>query len=161
MRGRMMMTGLAIWHRDLPHQGNLKLGLSISCQFSILFALVAIVFTRVIRFINSFPLLFFNDCNSVAMSGVQAAGSDASSYRNIREIHLHDLRHLEHQFNPHEEPTILIRRHAILISLNPLRAVITADKLMLIVPNGADSLLYMLHEHMHGKEGCGPVSIAL
>ena len=62
----------------------------------------------------------------------------------------HDLRHLESQFSPHEEPTVLVRRHAVLISFNPLRAVVMADKLMLIVPNGADALLYLLHEHMHG-----------
>jgi len=74
---------------------------------------------------------------------------DQTSHRHIREIQYHDLRHLEHQFNPHEEPTVLLRRHAVLMSLNPLRAVITADKLVLIVPNGADSLLYLLHEHMH------------
>jgi len=82
-------------------------------------------------------------------STVAMYGLDQTSHRHIREIQYHDLRHLEHQFNPHEEPTVLLRRHAVLMSLNPLRAVITADKLVLIVPNGADSLLYLLHEHMH------------
>jgi hypothetical protein len=67
-----------------------------------------------------------------------------------REVQYHDLRHLETQFNVHEEPTVLIRRHAVLISLNPLRAIVTAGKILLIVPKGADALLYLLHEHMHG-----------
>jgi hypothetical protein len=34
--------------------------------------------------------------------------------------------------------------------LNPLRAIITANKILLIVPKGADALLYLLHDHMHG-----------
>ena len=63
----------------------------------------------------------------------------------------HDLRYLENQFHTHEEPTVLVRKHTVLISLNPLRAIVTADRMILIVPDGADSLLYMLHDYMHGK----------
>ena len=63
----------------------------------------------------------------------------------------HDLRYLENQFHTHEEPTVLVRKHTVLISLNPLRAIVTADRMILIVPDGADSLLYMLHDYMHGE----------
>jgi hypothetical protein len=76
--------------------------------------------------------------------------SEGSIYRSIREIQFHDLRHLENQFHTHEEPTVIVRRHAVLVSLNPLRAIVTADRLILIVPDGADALLYMLHDYMHG-----------
>jgi len=69
--------------------------------------------------------------------------------RSIREIQYHDLRHLEHQFHRHEEPNILIRRHGILMSLNPLRLVFMHDKIIFIVPDGADQLLYLLHEHLN------------
>ena len=71
--------------------------------------------------------------------------------RSVSEIQYHDLRYLENQFHSHEEPTVLVRKHAVLISLNPLRAIVTADRMILIVPDGADSLLYMLHDYMHGK----------
>ena len=69
--------------------------------------------------------------------------------RNIREIQYHDLRHREHQFHRHEEPNILIRRHTVLMSLNPLRMIFMHNKIILIVPDGADQLLYLLHEHLN------------
>jgi Mg2+ and Co2+ transporter CorA len=75
--------------------------------------------------------------------------SNSSRFTGMREVQYHDLRHLESQFNVHEEPTVLVRRHAVLVSFNPLRAIVTANKILLIVPNGADALLYLLHEHMH------------
>ena len=62
-----------------------------------------------------------------------------------------DIRRLEYGFNPHEEPSILIRRHAIVFSFTPMRAVIMHDKLLFIVPYGlpgADSLLRVLENHM-------------
>ena len=68
---------------------------------------------------------------------------------DIREIQYYDLRYLENQFNAHESPMVLVRKHAIIISLSPLRAIVTADRIVLSVPDGADALLYMLHEHMH------------
>ena len=71
--------------------------------------------------------------------------------KSVSEIQYHDLRYLENQFHTHEEPTVLVRKHAVLISLNPLRAIVTADRMILIVPDGADSLLHMLHDYMHGK----------
>ena len=71
--------------------------------------------------------------------------------KNVSEMQYHDLRYLENQFHTHEEPTVLVRKHTVLISLNPLRAIVTADRMILIVPDGADSLLYMLHDYMHGK----------
>ena len=80
----------------------------------------------------------------------QQSSRGGDSHKNVSEIQYHDLRYLENQFHTHEEPTVLVRKHAVLISLNPLRAIITADRMMLIVPDGADSLLYMLHDYMHG-----------
>ena len=81
--------------------------------------------------------------------------------KNVSEIQYHDLRYLENQFHTHEEPTVLVRKHAVLISLNPLRAIVTADRMILIVPDGADSLLYLLHDYMHGMEGHCSVRPAL
>jgi hypothetical protein len=86
---------------------------------------------------------------------VQSAAPSSTLYatqkRQIHEINLHDLRHLEYQLSPHEEPKILIRRHAVLVSLNPLRAVVLADKMLLIVPDGAETLLSMLYNYIKGE----------
>jgi hypothetical protein len=89
---------------------------------------------------------------TIAFFRCVVVNSESGTSRSIREIQFHDLRHLENQFHTHEEPTVIVRRHAVLISLNPLRAIVTADRLILIVPDGADSLLYMLHDYMHGKD---------
>jgi hypothetical protein len=72
------------------------------------------------------------------------------SNRDVKELNYNDLRYLENQFHTHEEPLILVRKHAVLVSLNPLRAVVTADKLILVAPSGAESLLYVLHDYMRG-----------
>lgn len=56
-----------------------------------------------------------------------------------------------HQLDTHEEPMILVRKHAVLLSLSPLRAIITADRVILSVPDGADALLYILHNYLNGE----------
>ena len=71
-------------------------------------------------------------------------------HSDFKELQYNDLRYLMNQFHTHEEPMILVRKHAVLISLNPLRAIITADRLILVSPNGAESLLYILHDYMKG-----------
>jgi DNA gyrase/topoisomerase IV subunit A len=64
----------------------------------------------------------------------------------ISHIRLRDLRRLEYSLNPLEEPTLLVRRHSVLLSLDPLRAIVMADKLLFIVPDGADSLISKLEQ---------------
>lgn len=68
----------------------------------------------------------------------------------VTELRLRDLRRLDYQFNPGEENAILIRRHAVLVAMDPLRAVVMSDRLVLIVPPGADSLLTVLDGYMKG-----------
>ena len=67
-----------------------------------------------------------------------------------RNIRLHDLRNLEDRFSVHDEPSVRIRRHVVLISMNPIRVVVFAHKAIIIVPEGADSLLFLLQDHIHG-----------
>lgn len=69
-----------------------------------------------------------------------------------RKLRLHDLRNLEERFAVHDEPSIRVRRHVVLISMNPIRVVVLAGKAILIVPDGADSLLFLLQDHIHGKQ---------
>lgn len=74
----------------------------------------------------------------------------ASDYNVINNLRLRDLRRLDFKFNPSEEKSVLIRRHTVLMAMDPLRAVIMADRLILIVPDGADSLISVLDQHMKG-----------
>lgn len=41
-----------------------------------------------------------------------------------------------------------MRRHAVVISLDPLRVVVMADRLILLVPDGADVLIQLLSNQM-------------
>ena len=49
------------------------------------------------------------------------------------------------------DPTVLIRRHCVILLLDPIRAIIMSDRLLLLVPNGADMLISILDKHMSGK----------
>lgn len=63
-------------------------------------------------------------------------------------MQLRDLRRLEYLFTPQEEPAIFVRRHSVIISLDPLRVVVMADRIILLVPDGADSLIQLLSNQM-------------
>ncbi len=58
------------------------------------------------------------------------------------------MRRLEYQFTPQEEPTVLVRRHCVLISLDPIRVIVMSERMILVVPDGADSILQLLCTHM-------------
>lgn len=66
----------------------------------------------------------------------------------IGYMQLRDLRRLEYLFTPQEEPAVFVRRHAVIISLDPLRVVVMADRLILLVPDGADVLIQLLSNQM-------------
>jgi len=71
-----------------------------------------------------------------------------STTRSIRDIQYHDLRHLENQFNIHEQPQIMVRRHCVMLSLNPIKAIVLADALFLIAPIGSDSVIQETYDHI-------------
>jgi hypothetical protein len=65
-----------------------------------------------------------------------------------------DLRRLDFHYNAEEQPIVIVRRHAVLIAFDPLRAIIMADRMIIIVPPGADSILNTLQDEMKAwKEG--------
>ena len=68
----------------------------------------------------------------------------------VSKIQHRDLRRLEYSFNPLGEPAVLIRRHAVLVSFDPLRAVVMADRLIVIIPDGADQILELLEKNLNG-----------
>ena len=45
--------------------------------------------------------------------------------------------------------TLIYNNVSLLLQQDPLRAVVMADRLILIVPDGADSLLSILDKYMH------------
>ena len=63
---------------------------------------------------------------------------------------MRDLRWLE--LSLLQEPMILVRRHVTIIALDPIRAIVMANKLLLIVPPEVDSLVAILGDHMNGKD---------
>lgn len=66
----------------------------------------------------------------------------------ISKLQFRDIRRLEHQFSPQEEPIVLVRRHCTIISLDPLRVIVMADRVVFIVPDGADSIIELLRKHL-------------
>lgn len=71
----------------------------------------------------------------------------------VGNIQSRDLRRLDTLFTPQDEPAILIRRHAVLISLDPLRVIVMFDRVVGFVPDGADTLLKTLYINMKVWEG--------
>ena len=65
-------------------------------------------------------------------------------------IHPRDLRRLTSPFSASNEPELMVRRHVILCNFDPLRAIILRDRLLVIVPEGADSLLVDLERRVRG-----------
>ena len=62
---------------------------------------------------------------------------------------MRDLRRLDFATNPNEELVVQVRRHVVLFTIDPLRAIITSQKLRLIVPPGGDTELTILEQYMH------------
>ena len=67
----------------------------------------------------------------------------------VIDLRIRDMRWLE--LNYQHDPTILVRRHATLVALDPIHAIVMSDKLLLIVPPGADTLLGILGDYMNGR----------
>jgi hypothetical protein len=74
----------------------------------------------------------------------------------VSNVNYRDLRRLEYKMYPGEAPCILVRRHCVLFLFDPLRAVVLADRLLLVVPDGADSLLHLLECRVRACVGAGP-----
>ena len=64
-------------------------------------------------------------------------------------LRLRDLRHLEPRYvDSDESASLLVRWHCVLVSLDPIVAVIMNNRVILIVPDGADSLIELVQDHM-------------
>lgn len=65
-------------------------------------------------------------------------------------MHPRDLRRLTSPFSASNEPELMVRRHVILCNFDPLRAIIMRDRLVVVVPEGADSMLADLERRVRG-----------
>ncbi|KAF4041978.1 putative magnesium transporter [Phytophthora infestans] len=62
----------------------------------------------------------------------------------VQRVHSRDIRKMENAFSVTNEPRIVTRKQAILISADPLRAIVMRDVCLVYVPDGADTLLSVL-----------------
>ncbi|KAL7462127.1 hypothetical protein ACHAXS_002518 [Conticribra weissflogii] len=65
-------------------------------------------------------------------------------------LHPRDMRRLVTPFSASNEPSLMIRRHVMLLNFDPLRAVVLKDRLLVLVPDGADSLVRGLEKRVKG-----------
>jgi hypothetical protein len=82
----------------------------------------------------------------------QAVQHEDLTYRERIGGYLHprDMRRLVTPFSASNEPALIVRRHVMLLNFDPLRAVILRDRLLVLVPHGADSLLSKLERRVRG-----------
>lgn len=86
---------------------------------------------------------------SQAVEGATEFSTASPTYCSAANpLRLRDLRRLEARYDGSEESTILVRWHAILISLDPIMAVVMSSRVILLVPDGADSLLALVEDHL-------------
>ncbi len=65
-------------------------------------------------------------------------------------LHPRDMRRLVTPFSSSNEPQLIVRRHAMLLNFDPLRAIVLKDRLLVLVPDGADSILIALEGRVRG-----------
>mmetsp|Transcript_25339 Transcript_25339/g.45705 ORF Transcript_25339/g.45705 Transcript_25339/m.45705 type:complete len:673 (-) Transcript_25339:178-2196(-) len=65
-------------------------------------------------------------------------------------LHPRDMRRLVTPFSSSNEPQLMVRRHVMLLNFDPLRAIVLKDRLLVLVPDGADSILIELEKRVRG-----------
>jgi hypothetical protein len=125
--------------------------------------------SRRAEIVESKPVVMLKDmkrCNRASISGMQpnkvtedggttdeqVAGEGEMTYRDRLGGYLHprDMRKLTAPFSASVEPELMVRRHVVLLNFDPLRAIILRDRLLILVPDGADSILVQLEQRVRG-----------
>ncbi|KAL3807944.1 hypothetical protein ACHAXA_006822 [Cyclostephanos tholiformis] len=102
-----------------------------------------------------------SDTSSIIMrngsigGGGGRGGGGANGRATYRErlggyLHPRDMRRLVTPFSSSNEPQLIVRRHAMLLNFDPLRAIVLKDRLFVLVPDGADSMLIALEGRVRG-----------
>ena len=86
----------------------------------------------------------------VCISQHRSGGNDVSSSGSFvtRLVRYRDIDRLSPIHLSLDSPAFLVRRHAVLLLLDPLRAVIMADRFILVVPDGADNILAIMNAYI-------------
>lgn len=87
---------------------------------------------------------------------VQIAPHATGNHVTYRErlggyLHPRDMRRLVTPFSSSNSPEVMVRRHVILFNCDPLRAIVLRDRLIVLVPDGADSILETLAKRIGGS----------
>jgi len=65
-------------------------------------------------------------------------------------LHPRDMRRLVTPFSTSNEAELIVRRHVMLLNFDPLRAIVLRDRLLVVVPDGADTILEELEKRLRG-----------
>mmetsp|Transcript_30145 Transcript_30145/g.96185 ORF Transcript_30145/g.96185 Transcript_30145/m.96185 type:complete len:592 (-) Transcript_30145:333-2108(-) len=84
------------------------------------------------------------------------ADSATNNWASFAWLHPRDLRKLSVNYSVSNTASIIVRKHVILMNFDPLRAIVLHDRLLLLVPDGADSILLKTESRL--TEFCKPVS---
>ncbi len=76
-----------------------------------------------------------------------------SVYNTGSELSLRDLHRLDYLFNLNEEKSLLVRRHAVLFAMDPVRAVVMSNRLLILAPEDNDPLIDLIDQYMKGTLG--------
>lgn len=104
-----------------------------------------------LQYIASAIKYSINDNNNTA----NQSNNNKNSSSQIPSLQARDLRRLDAYFGSDQDddghfmPAILVRKHCVLLVFDPLRTIILADRMILLVPDGgADSLISVLSDHL-------------
>lgn len=62
-----------------------------------------------------------------------------------------DIRRLDFDSHPNEEPSIRVRKHVVIFVIDPIRAIIMSSRIIIIVPpGGMDQILEIVEKYMRG-----------
>jgi len=78
---------------------------------------------------------------------------DNSGLLSCEKLHIRDLRKLQTPFSSRNQPAVVVRLYAIMISMDPLRCIVLHDRLILLLPDGADSDLDELSSRLYESIG--------
>jgi hypothetical protein len=85
-------------------------------------------------------------------SNNNSSSSNKGSRSAVDRVQLRDIRRLDYTYYAHEEPFIFVRRHAVIFSFTPLRAIVMADMLIFFLPDGADEIITVLMDQLRSED---------
>lgn len=93
-----------------------------------------------------------NNTNAESAIRHQRQGSNIPTNQQRLGGYLHprDMRRLVTPFSSSNEPQLIVRRHVMLLNFDPLRAIVLRDRVLVLVPDGADSILITLEKRLRG-----------